>query len=192
MNRRVVLLFLLATAVAAQLAVPAWMIARREAALRHGTVLRFRTAPVDPYDAFRGRYVALSIRENIAPGSIRTRAKQTVYVQACADSNGFARLTAVALHPGLTGVWFRARAEYESEPGLLRVKLPFDRFYLPEAIAPEAEALYRNANRPNASGKTGQETWLQVRVLHHLAVAEELYIHGLPIREALLREKRAD
>jgi uncharacterized membrane-anchored protein len=43
----------------AQLAVPASLIWKREQTLRHGSVWKFRTAPVDPVDAFRGRYVAL-------------------------------------------------------------------------------------------------------------------------------------
>ena len=43
----------------AQLAVPASLIWKRERTLRQGHVWKFRTAPVDPVDAFRGRYVAL-------------------------------------------------------------------------------------------------------------------------------------
>ena len=45
-----------------QIAAPASMILRRERALDRGERFLFRTAPVDPYDAFRGRYVAPSFR----------------------------------------------------------------------------------------------------------------------------------
>ena len=44
-----------------QTAVPLSMIARREFTLRNGRVYKFKTAPVDPYDAFRGRFVALAV-----------------------------------------------------------------------------------------------------------------------------------
>src|SRR5205085_8475834 len=43
----------------AQLAAPGSLIWKRENTLRKGSVWKFRTAPVDPVDAFRGRYVAL-------------------------------------------------------------------------------------------------------------------------------------
>jgi len=43
----------------AQLAVPGSLIWKREHTLRQGNVWKFRTAPVDPVDVFRGRYVAL-------------------------------------------------------------------------------------------------------------------------------------
>src|SRR4051812_20307537 len=42
-----------------QLSVPASVIWKREQTLRHGRTWKFKTAPVDPVDAIRGRYVAL-------------------------------------------------------------------------------------------------------------------------------------
>jgi len=54
-------------AVLAQVAVPATMIWGRERTLAVGSVYKFRTQPVDPYDAFRGRYVSLRIEESHAP-----------------------------------------------------------------------------------------------------------------------------
>jgi uncharacterized membrane-anchored protein len=47
-----------------QLGMPVWMIANREMTLRDGKQFRFRVAPVDPYDAFRGRFVALQLSPN--------------------------------------------------------------------------------------------------------------------------------
>ena len=63
MNRRSLLIIAL-IGLAAQFSVMGLMIARREMTLRNGVVCRFLTAPVDPYDAFRGRYVALNFAEN--------------------------------------------------------------------------------------------------------------------------------
>lgn len=62
MNRNL-LLALLVVLAAAQLAVPASMIVQRETVLTQGRVYKFKTAPVDPVDAFRGRYVALRFEE---------------------------------------------------------------------------------------------------------------------------------
>ena len=55
MNRRLMLMIAL-IGLAAQFGVMGHMIIRRELTLRRGRVCRFLTAPVDPYDAFRGRY----------------------------------------------------------------------------------------------------------------------------------------
>ena len=43
----------------AQLAVPGWMIYKHESVMREGAVYKFRTAPIDPRDPFRGEYVVL-------------------------------------------------------------------------------------------------------------------------------------
>ncbi len=44
-----------------QIYTPVSMIIARESTLKEGVLFRFKTAPVDPYDAFRGRYVALRV-----------------------------------------------------------------------------------------------------------------------------------
>ncbi|MCX7044402.1 MAG: GDYXXLXY domain-containing protein [Candidatus Sumerlaeota bacterium] len=66
MNRNL-LIGLLAAVAAAQLSVPAWMIWRHENVLDAGWQYKFRTAPVDPADPFRGRYVALRLEATTAP-----------------------------------------------------------------------------------------------------------------------------
>ena len=115
MNARTSMALLLALAFATQLAVPAGMIVRRELALQRGVALRFRTAPVDPYDAFRGRYVALAFNERSVPCAETFRAHQSIYVRAETGTNGFAHLAEAARRPGGTGVWFRASADYSTK-----------------------------------------------------------------------------
>ena len=57
MNKLRLIIFLLVAL--AQIAVPASMIWKRQRTLSEGRVWKFRTAPVDPVDAMRGRYLAL-------------------------------------------------------------------------------------------------------------------------------------
>ena len=64
--------------------------------------------------------------------------------------------------------------------GAYHVILPFDRYYMEESQAPEAELAYREHSR----GKTG-DTYITVRVLYGMAVIEDLYVDGKPIREFL-------
>ena len=49
----------IAIGILVQFGVLAWMLVNRELTLRHGDVCLLQTAPVDPADPFRGRYVAL-------------------------------------------------------------------------------------------------------------------------------------
>ena len=49
------------------LTVPLTMIKQQEKVLTQGVEYKFKTAPIDPYDYFRGRYVALGIDQSTAP-----------------------------------------------------------------------------------------------------------------------------
>jgi len=189
MSSRTRMTLFLALTFVAQLAVPAGMIVRRELALQRGAALRFHTAPVDPYDAFRGRYIALAFNERSVPCAETFRAHQSIYVRAETGTNGFASLVEAARRPGDTGVWFRASAGYGAGEKAVSVDLPFDRFYMDETSAPQAEKLYRAINRRNRPAGEKRETWLQVRVYRGLAVPEELYVDGRPIRAALRQTK---
>jgi hypothetical protein len=64
----------------------------------------------------------------------------------------------------------------------VEVALPFDRYYLPEDLAPAAEQAYRTL----ASREPGPtRAWVDVRVRDGHAVLEELYLDGVPVREVL-------
>ena len=177
------LLIFIVVGIIAQFGVVASILVKRELTLRRGGVYRFATAPVDPFDAFRGRYVALrfdveqhelTFPETVKPGKV-------CYALLETDSNGFAEVKAVfAKTPGNDLPVLKARAGYgwRSEN---RIKLPFDRFYMPEKLAPEAEDAYRAANR----GSNPQSAAAVVRVWRGNAVIEDLEIDGVPVLEYL-------
>ncbi|HTH19465.1 MAG TPA: GDYXXLXY domain-containing protein, partial [Candidatus Udaeobacter sp.] len=77
----------------AQVAVPAAMIWQREQTLKQGSVWKFRTAPVDPVDAIRGRYIALrfAAEEFDAPVKFESGNKP-VYAVLKQDTDGFAEV----------------------------------------------------------------------------------------------------
>ena len=81
MNKRSLLLLGFAIVVAVQLAVPAWMIVDHERTLAKGQLFKFRTRPVDPADAFRGRYVWLSLEPHAVrvPNIQRWRSRQKAF-----------------------------------------------------------------------------------------------------------------
>jgi uncharacterized membrane-anchored protein len=49
--------------VIAQLYVPLQMMFNQEDIMKTGTEFKFQTAPIDPYDPFRGKYITLFFKE---------------------------------------------------------------------------------------------------------------------------------
>jgi uncharacterized membrane-anchored protein len=179
MNLRLLALAVLALV---QLGVPASMLYQRESVLRHGRVFKFQTAPVDPVDAFRGRYVALSFQANTAPAPANEAfaAGTQLWAVLIEDENGFAKIERVS----------RARVDgdnvipvtvgWSSGDGLVHVEFPFDRYYMEESTAPRAESAYRENSR-----RTNQNGYVTVRVYRGSAAIEELYVGGKAIRDFL-------
>lgn len=167
-----ILIFVFLALMAAQMAVPASMIASREDTIKNGKLFKFKTAPVDPYDAFRGKYVALSFEENWRSLAIGNAQKQNVYLTIGVDGNGYAKILGFGEERPVEGDYIKAPIKN----GYAR--LPFDRYYLGEHTAPQAEQIYwRNNSRFNpAVAKT--ESYVTVRVKDGNAVIEGLYING--------------
>ncbi len=168
---------------ALQVWVPLSMIARREATLRKGAVYKFRTRPVDPYDAFRGRYVALGFEndEGSSTNAQQFAHGQTVYVGVEIGTNGYAVLGDVMPDRPREGDYLRTKVHgSRGNNNRVPVRLPFDRFYMNEKDAPNAEAQYRRAGRDQT-----RSAYVLVRVRSGMAVIEDLYVDDLPILEFL-------
>ena len=164
-----------------QLAVPGWMIWRWETVLREGQTYKFRTAPVDPYDAFRGRYVALRLERETVPnptGKI-LEPGHPLFVTLSRDENGFAGFEKAVLEPPADGDYIEARALYSST-NEISLYLPMTRYYLNEKAAPEAERAYAQF-----SNRTNHHAFIQVRILKGKAVVEDLYLDDVPVRKFL-------
>ena len=176
------LLFLL------QLAVPASMIVGRELTLRKGEPFRFRTAPVDPYDPFRGRFVALNLEAAWAPRPVgdELEYRQKVFALLAVDEAGFAYCSAIVAEQPVEGSYLSVRiASFNKEQ--VRLELPFDRYYAEEQLAPEIERAYRANSR-----RGEQDAFIAVRVRKGRGVLEELYIDDLPVGEYLRLQAVSD
>jgi uncharacterized membrane-anchored protein len=181
MNPKLAFGLFLALAIA-QLAMPLGQIWKYEDILQTGRLYKFRTAPVDPYDAFRGKYVALNYADTVATlhKGDRISSHAPAYVTLRQDENGFAQFDHLAAVPPPSGDYLRVECQYSFETKA-RFRLPFDKFFMEESRAPQAERAYRlyGARRSQASGPT----YVQVRVKHGRGVIENLYIENRPIRE---------
>ena len=171
--------------VVAQLAVPFLMIGSREDVLNSGVAYKFRCGPVDPYDAFRGRYVALSF-----PGTQLEDWKgqyfdgsEKAYAVLGIDEEGMAKIVDVTLVRPASGDYLRVTV-YGGGSGnaTLWVKLPFDRYYMDEYMAPAAEVAYREQSR------TEEGAHALIRVLDGEGVIEGLYFGEMPIEDYLRQE----
>jgi uncharacterized membrane-anchored protein len=161
---------------AAQVAVPASLIWKRERTLKEGHVWKFRTAPVDPVDAFRGRYVALQFEaetQQILPPP-NSQYGQTVFVTLRPDAEGFAAIDQVlASRPEATEF-------IEAQLHGTTISLPFDKYWVTERDAPAAESAYRAQ-----STREKRNAFVTVRVFKGDAALEQLYLDGLPLGEYL-------
>jgi uncharacterized membrane-anchored protein len=160
----------------AQLAVPASLIWKRERTLRQGHVWKFRTAPVDPVDAFRGRYVALEFEaegQEISPPP-NAEYGQTVLVTLRLDAEGFAMIDHVFSRRPEGDDFIEAQLQGHT------VSLPFDKYWVTERDAPAADAAYRAQNL-----REKRNAFATVRVFKGDAALEQLYLDGLPLGEYL-------
>jgi uncharacterized membrane-anchored protein len=159
-----------------QLAVPASLIWKREQTLRHGSVWKFRTAPVDPVDAVRGRYVALEFEaegQAISPPP-NFAYDQRVFVTLRLNAEGFAEIDQAL--PSRPAVDDFIEAQLRGNT----VSLPFDKYWVTERDAPAAEAAYRAQSR-----RDKQNAFCTVRVFRGDAALEQLYLDGQPLGEYL-------
>ena len=169
-------LIVFAVVALAQLAVPASLMWKREQTLRHGSVWKFRTAPVDPIDAFRGRFIALEFdaeSQQISPPP-DVESGQTVFVILRTNAEGFAEIDQVLAAKPAANDFIEARLEGKT------ISLPFDNFWVTERDAPAAETAYRAQSRVEK-----RNAFVTVRVFRGDAAMEQLYLDGQPLGEFL-------
>lgn len=180
---------LLITLIAAQFALPMYLIQRKEKILREGDVFRFKTRPIDPADPFQGRYVRLAYQDDYIPwpkeDSVELDYKARIYVSIETGEDGFSRFTGWSSARPDSGPYLSTRylgRSHQWDPVIrksqykgLRINIPFDRYYMDETKAPRAEVLARDATRST-------NCWAEVRILEGKAVIEDVYAEGQSLR----------
>lgn len=182
MNPRLIFVLFLLLSVA-QLATPIGQIRKYEDLLRTGHAYKFRTAPVDPYDAFRGKYVALSYANTVTTlrKGDNIGFSGPAYVALSRDESGFALFGELSSDPPPSGDYLRVERQFAAVDNKAHFRLPFDRFYMEESKAPKAEQAYRRYS--NRQGQNGRPAYAVVRVKNGRGVIENLFINDQPIRE---------
>ena len=181
MNSKKILLIAFLLVALAQLYIPVKMILDKEEILNVGTLYKFRTAPVDPNDPFRGKFIALSFRENtveIKDGQEWVMG-QPIYVSLTTDDKGYAKIESISkeMPAGRPDV-IKAKVRFVMDDDIKQVVIdyPFDRFYMEESKAIEAEMAYRQLQ-----ADTNRVTYALVSVKDGEAVLSDVQVDGISI-----------
>lgn len=168
-----------------QLAVPLYMVWRWEDILKTGQQYTWVTAPVDPYDAFRGRYVDLRFKENSTPivDNAIWDYGQTAYALIQKDQNGYAFISGISALRPEGNSYVKVNVSYV-ENHIVHFELPFKRYYMQEELAPEAEDAYRS--------NVGTEATVSIRMKNGYGVIEQLYIGNQTIYDYLRNKQEQE
>jgi uncharacterized membrane-anchored protein len=167
-----------------QLYVPVRMIFHKESVLTTGTEYKFRTAPIDPNDPFRGKYISLNFNANavkVADAEDWMNGDQ-VFVDLTTDSLGYASVLSVSKsEPTGYENYIKANISYVITDSLLStvfIQYPFDRYYMEESKAQVAQDSY-NA----AAIDSNQVAYALVLVKNGEAIVKDVYINDTLIVE---------
>ncbi|RYF89015.1 MAG: hypothetical protein EOO03_07045 [Chitinophagaceae bacterium] len=166
-----------------QLWVPASMIFQQQHVLNDGVAFKFKAAPVDPYDPFRGKYIVLryeAVSFVPKPGE-QWESGETLFVELAHDSAGFARILKVHKQmPPQNSNIIKASVDYVSQENVRRVFIewPFDRFYMEESKAKAAELVYNRA-----AADSSLQTYSLVKIKDGAAVLQNVFINDIPITQ---------
>jgi len=183
MNKQNILFGVFIVVVILQLFVPAKMIFEKERVIEGGKEYKFKTAPIDPSDPFRGKYITLRFEENsvVISDEIDWQNHQDVYVFLTTDSAGFAKTESVSKDVPINQQdYVKCKVNYVNfyKKKELIIDYPFDRYYMEESKAYDAEVLHRESMRD-----TSKVTYALVNIKHGDAVLKDVLINGISIKE---------
>jgi uncharacterized membrane-anchored protein len=166
-----------------QLAVPASMIWHREGVLANGKTYKFLCRPIDPNDPFRGKYVTLRFEaERVEPEDYEILSRgDAAYGILAEDENGYAYIKNILKEIPQSDedyIPITIRSGWSGKS--IRVRLPFDRYYMNEVKAPEAERIYFEELRDRDS-----EVVALVNVGSGTAVLKAVLVDGVALEDLL-------
>ncbi len=170
----------------AQIVAPLSMIAKRECVFKNGAQFKFKTIPIDPYDVFRGRYVALRLENDYIPKTKETKLRpgEDVYALIETDNDGFSRVISATTVKPSGEAYIRAKIRYSYDDKTY-LDLPIDRYYMEEKAAPIAEKIYRQHTQRNK-----QDAYVVVRIKDGFVVIENLFVGGQKIEDAVRQDTK--
>ena len=184
-------LLLFAVLALVQLAIPFQMIFHQEDILNNGKLWKFKTAPVDPNDPFRGKYIFLNFDQNRfqIKNKDTWHSGQTIYANLVADEKGFAKVKSISSTPPDNTDYMTMKvnyiADYEPPKIIIWLDFPFDRFYVNENKAAEAERIYVESVATEANKK---EAYALIALKDGEGVIKDVLIDNISIKVLAAKE----
>ena len=171
--------------VIAQWLVPGLMIWKKEKVLEEGITYKFQSAPIDPNDPFRGKYIELNFKETSLTVKKDTSLEdgEKVYVTFSVNKEGYAIINSVSKPKPSKKDFLETTINYisnENDSTTIFINYPFDQFYMDEYKAPRAEAIYRER-----STDTLQKAYALVNLLNGDAVIKDVFINNTSIQQII-------
>jgi len=181
LNRWVVPAFILLCL--AQLYLPLKMVADQEAVVSKGKPFRFKVAPLDPNDPFRGKYITLRYEaDSIKVENVNEWMRNPkVYVLLKTDSHGYAAISNIsARRPDDQADYVEAAVSVLNlqDKSTLRIEYPFGRFYMEESKAVKAESMFLETLRSPQSS-----AYALVYVRKGEAMIDDVVINGKSVKD---------
>lgn len=172
-----------------QLYIPAKMIFDSEKVLKTGIPYKFKVAPVDPNDPFRGKYIDLRYEENFIEVTNKNDwiKDEIVYVLLKKDTKGFAKIESISKEkPKNTADFVKATVDFVSrnKSNKVYIEYPFNRYYMEESKAYDAELTFNEAVRDPVI----HETYALVYIKNGESVLHDVLIDKVSIKDIV--EKR--
>ncbi|GAA3519894.1 hypothetical protein GCM10022393_37630 [Aquimarina addita] len=163
-----------------QIFVPAQMVKDSEDTLSLGTKYHFKTRPIDPTDPYRGKYITLDFDINSFSTSDSTYVRgDDIYVYLEKDTKDFATVKKVSkelLDNEKEYVIAKVTASYQDR---VRFQLPFNKFYMEETKAYDAELAYTEAVRDSLP----DNVYALVYIKEGEAVLKDVFINEISIQK---------
>lgn len=166
-----------------QLFVPAQMIWGREKVINEGVSYKFKTRPVDPNDPFRGKYIILNYELDaaITKDTLWNR-NEDIYIKLSKDSLGFAVISAVSHSKfEIPDDFVKAKVQwYDSNDHEVNFSFEFNRYYMEESKAYDAEQVYVKSLRDSLPEN---DTYAIVFVKDGEAVLTDVMVNEVSIKD---------
>lgn len=186
MNRPSLLFWILLAALfAVQLVVPSSMIMKQKQVQREGTTFLFELDAIDPTDPFRGSYIILNPKENfIKLRSFDPSNSIDNYAYFENNTQGYAEIAGLSserpqhsdyLKVEASGRFYKMDSIYK-----VRIGYPFERYYVNENIAEDAEKLIRKVLRDSS-----QTSYAEVKILDGYHSLIDVKVNGKSLNQLI-------
>jgi|TARA_B100001173_G_scaffold297426_1_gene294046 uncharacterized membrane-anchored protein len=182
-DKKTILILFIFVAIA-QLAVPISMIYKKESVAKSGEIYKFKTRPIDPYDPFRGKYITLNFERKSIEVEDREEWEdgEMAFFTLKKDSLGYAEVFDISKSKPKNGDFIKMKVAIYHRGTMgktISYKLPFDRFYMNEDEALNAEIEYEKANR----NSNKENAYAVVKILDGEHVLEDVIIGGVSAKD---------